>query len=55
MLLLGAGGAARALLFSLLQVKAKVYIQNRTLSKAQELAENFKSLGNCEAIPRSHP
>ncbi|MEZ4633002.1 MAG: shikimate dehydrogenase [Deinococcales bacterium] len=51
-LLLGAGGAARALLFSLLQVKAKVYIQNRTLSKAQELAENFKSLGNCEAIPQ---
>jgi shikimate dehydrogenase len=41
-LVLGAGGAARAVVFALNQVGAKVFIWNRTLSKAQELAQEFE-------------
>lgn len=37
----GAGGAARALLYGLTHRKAKVYIMNRTLSKAQNLSVEF--------------
>ncbi len=38
---LGAGGAARAILYGVLEKKAKVTIFNRTLGKAQELAKEF--------------
>jgi len=48
--MLGAGGAARAVLYALLNAKAKhVYIHNRTTDKALSLAEDFKSMGNTEA------
>jgi shikimate dehydrogenase len=43
--LLGAGGAARAILCGLIQEGAKVTIYNRTFEHAQKLAEEF----NCEA------
>ncbi|MGB0389301.1 MAG: shikimate dehydrogenase [Ardenticatenaceae bacterium] len=43
-LLLGAGGASRAVLHALLTEGAEVTIVNRTLSRAQKLAEEFGSL-----------
>jgi 3-dehydroquinate dehydratase/shikimate dehydrogenase len=39
---LGSGGAARAIVAGLVDAGAKVTIYNRTVSKAQELAEDFK-------------
>jgi shikimate dehydrogenase len=41
-LLLGAGGAAKAVVYSLQQMGAELCIYNRTESKAQALAEHFK-------------
>lgn len=41
--LLGAGGAARAIGFGLKEKKAKVHIMNRTLKRAQELAEDLQA------------
>lgn len=44
--MIGAGGAARAVLYGLLQAKAKqVYIYNRTTEKAIELANDFVQMG----------
>lgn len=44
-LLLGAGGAARACLRGFQEIGAsRVYLWNRTTSKAQELAEHFESV-----------
>jgi shikimate dehydrogenase len=49
-LLLGAGGATRGLLYPLLQTKPQsVVIANRTLTKAQHLADEFRQYGNIEA------
>ena len=39
--MLGAGGAARAICFGLLQRGFRVFIANRTLANAQELAAHF--------------
>ncbi|MBI3366709.1 shikimate dehydrogenase, partial [Candidatus Roizmanbacteria bacterium] len=54
---IGAGGAARAVLYGLLQKGAKVTIFNRTLEKAQELAREFgcqaTSFDNISAIKNS--
>jgi len=44
-LILGAGGAARAVAFQLAQNGAKVTIANRTASRARTLAENVNSVG----------
>lgn len=41
-LVLGAGGAAKAIIFGLVQEDAKVTIVNRTLERAKILAEKFK-------------
>ena len=49
-LLLGAGGATRGLLYPLLQTEPQsVVIANRTLSKAQHLADEFRQYGNISA------
>ena len=49
-LLVGAGGAARGVLQPLLAEKpAQLVIVNRTVSRAQTLAEDFSSLGNISA------
>lgn len=49
-LFLGAGGAARGLLYPLLQTKPQsVVIANRTLKKAQNLAAEFSQYGNIAA------
>ncbi len=40
-LVIGAGGAARAVVYGLVQARAKVTIVNRTFRKAKELAEKF--------------
>lgn len=40
-LVLGAGGAARAIIYALKEFGAEVYIFNRTLQKAEALAEKF--------------
>jgi len=45
-LILGAGGAARAVTYQLAKDGARVTIANRTLGKAQELAGNVRSVGN---------
>jgi shikimate dehydrogenase len=49
-LILGAGGATRGILGPLLAAQpAQVTIANRTLSKAEELADRFSSVGNVGA------
>ena len=45
-LVLGAGGATRGILAPLLQQKVKITLANRTLSKAQGLAQEFHQYGN---------
>ncbi len=40
-LILGAGGASRAVIYGLLQENCKITIANRTLSKAEKLATDF--------------
>jgi shikimate dehydrogenase len=42
-LVLGAGGAARAIVYGLKEKEAVVYILNRTLEKAKNLAKEFKA------------
>ena len=46
-LVIGAGGAARAAVFGLLREGAKVYISNRTIERAKDIAFFF----DCEVIP----
>jgi len=49
-LLVGAGGAARGVVAPLLGERpARLVIANRTLARAQELAQRFGALGNMEA------
>jgi shikimate dehydrogenase len=52
--LIGAGGATRALLVSLIRAgSARITIVNRTLAKAQALARSYRTLGKTqlEALP----
>ena len=49
--MIGAGGAARAVLYALLEAKAsEVFIWNRTVEKATSLAEDFATLGKISAV-----
>jgi shikimate dehydrogenase len=47
-LVLGAGGAGRAVVFSLLDIGAKVIIANRTFNKAEQLADYLKNKYSAE-------
>lgn len=49
-LILGAGGATKGVLFSLLSAKQNITIANRTLEKAQQLSDRFKDYGNIQAV-----
>lgn len=51
-LIVGAGGAVRGILYTLLMQKPKqIIITNRTFEKAQRLAEEYDQFGNIVAIP----
>lgn len=47
-LILGAGGATKGVLFPLLQAEQTILVANRTLAKATELAEKFSAYGNIQ-------
>lgn len=47
-LILGAGGATKGVLYPLLQAKQKIWIYNRTQEKAQQLAEKFAKFGHIQ-------
>jgi len=49
-LLLGAGGAAKAIAFSLAQEVGELAILNRASEKAKELAETLRRMFNCEVV-----
>ncbi|PJG84335.1 shikimate dehydrogenase [Conservatibacter flavescens] len=49
-LILGAGGATKGVLLPLLQAEQNIWIANRTLSKAQDLAQKFVQFGNVQAV-----
>lgn len=59
-LILGAGGAVRGIVFPILEQKpAYLHIANRTIEKAQRIAEKFKkygsiSISNLNQIPKQH-
>ncbi|GAA0354667.1 shikimate dehydrogenase [Morganella psychrotolerans] len=49
-LLIGAGGAARGALLPLLRAGGTITVTNRTLTKAQSLAEQFSVYGDVRAV-----
>lgn len=49
-LILGAGGATKGVLLPLLQAQQNIVLANRTLAKAQDLAEKFQSYGTIQAV-----
>ncbi len=51
--MLGAGGAARAILYALLKAQVnKISIYNRTLNKVHKLANDFEKLGEIEIVDK---
>ncbi|BFU64672.1 shikimate dehydrogenase [Rodentibacter abscessus] len=49
-LILGAGGATKGVLLPLLQAQQNIVLTNRTLAKAQTLADKFQPYGNIQAV-----
>ncbi|MEN2985165.1 MAG: shikimate dehydrogenase [Thermodesulfovibrionaceae bacterium] len=49
-LVLGAGGAAKAIVYGVLKEGGNVYIYNRTISKAEEIKKRFSTLGTTEVL-----
>ena len=49
-LILGAGGATKGVLLPLLEAQQQIVLANRTLEKAQQLADKFKPYGTIEAV-----
>ena len=49
-LILGAGGATKGVLLPLLEAQQQIVLANRTLEKAQQLADKFKLYGTIEAV-----
>lgn len=52
-LLIGAGGAARGVICSLLNLGCRIVLTNRTFLRAQKLAEFYSHLGEISAVPLS--
>ncbi|WP_424404992.1 shikimate dehydrogenase [Pasteurella sp. PK-2025] len=50
LLILGAGGATKGVLLPLLQAKQQIVLANRTLSKAEDLADKFAQYGQIQAV-----
>lgn len=50
-LLIGAGGAARAIAFALAERRATIIVTNRTASRGLKLAEDVRSVGDCLFYP----
>lgn len=53
-LLVGAGGAARGVILSLLAYGCKVVLTNRTFPRAQELVVFYHHVGDISALPLDH-
>ncbi|KAE9527552.1 shikimate dehydrogenase [Testudinibacter aquarius] len=53
-LILGAGGATKGVLLPLLQAQQQITLANRTLAKAQQLADKFQSYGSIRAVELDH-
>ncbi len=51
-LIIGAGGAARALIYGILNEGGTVFIYNRTIEKAKALEERFKNLGSINVLDK---
>lgn len=51
-LLLGAGGAAKAVAYGVLREGANLFVFNRTHSKAYSLRESFNSIGKVEVLEK---
>ncbi|OOF36575.1 shikimate dehydrogenase [Rodentibacter heidelbergensis] len=49
-LILGAGGATQGVLLPLLQAEQRIVLANRTLAKAEHLAEIFQPYGEVQAV-----
>lgn len=49
-LILGAGGATKGVLLPLLQAKQHILLANRTLAKAEDLAQKFAHYGQIQAV-----
>ncbi len=54
-LLLGAGGAAKAVAYGVLKEGANLFIFNRTPSKAYKIKESFSDIGKIEVIEQIKP
>ncbi|AKC60391.1 shikimate dehydrogenase [Blochmannia endosymbiont of Camponotus (Colobopsis) obliquus] len=50
-LLVGSGGAARGIIFPLLTFGCQIILTNRTLLRAQKLANFFHNIGNINVVP----
>jgi shikimate dehydrogenase len=51
-LVLGAGGAAKAIIYGILKEKGRIYIFNRTVSKAFKIKDSFSNLGQIEIVEK---
>lgn len=54
-LVLGAGGAAKAIIYGILKEKGRIYIFNRTVSKAYKIKDSFSNLGQIEIVEKIDP
>lgn len=54
-LLLGAGGAAKAVAYGVLKEGANIFIFNRTPSKAYKIKQSFSQIGKIEVIEQIKP
>jgi shikimate dehydrogenase len=51
-LVLGAGGAAKAVIYGILKEKGRIYIFNRTVSKAYKIKDSFSNIGQIEIVEK---